>query len=813
MAVFVNPRDQLLQATVPRVIPLPIDPETIPGLPGAIAATKGVRLIAPSTVFQISATGTPSPATITLTTLLTNVSGPIVWTIQNGTATLDGTGASRTLAAANMSTSTITIRATVSFEGSDYIADYTIAKVLDGANGSSGTPGTNTALVYAYMRSATAPTTNPGPVTWTFNVAAITTPTTLPNGWSKVIPAGTQPIYVTVATASSATNTDDIAANEWTTPVVLGSQGADGSPGLNSATVWLFTRSSSQTSPATPAGNLTYNFTTGLLTGTLGIWSQSVPLVPGTYLHVTTATAASSSSSTVIPPTAWTVGRVLAKDGQDGPAGDRGSLDLIGTLGNLTAYPNRPGGLTKWSNGTPSTANATAADNAARDVVWVALGNSGSAPNNAHLRAGDMITLKNTDETVVVTGYWGGSSWLHPGQILDGNLLVPGTVTAAKIDSRGLTIRMPDGTVVLDASRRLSRSDLTDLGVLAALNSVQLGTTQVTGNLPNTQITGLGALAVLNSVNLNTQTTGALNGLTQVTNLGGLAYANAVAANQIGAGVINAGHISAGAITTPALAAGSITADKLQVGMSGNMLPNSALITGTNWEFSDGIGNSTYGQTLIPWAIPVGLRALQIYQSAAGNTSGVSLILSHFVTVEPLKRYGFSVYVGAYLCEVQAYIEIYDATVSNWLVGSALDLNDGNTFSGGSTLAQFKLLKGFVTAPANGALLRLVILKRHTKPGGFTDSMVTITRPMVALAGPNQTEAPVYAMSGVGTLITPAGISTPNLSSFSAVIGLLRTSVSGQRLELGHPSNDSGGPQSMRVYDFNNVLRVRNGIW
>ena len=84
-------------------------------------------------------------------------------------------------------------------------------------------------------------------------------------------------------------------------------------------------------------------------------------------------------------------------------------------------------------------------------------------------------------------------------------------------------------------------------GALSTADKVSL-VTQVTGQLAAGNITGLGALALLNTVNLNTQTTGALNGATQVTNLGSLAYANAIAANQIGAGTLAAGVIYAGAI-------------------------------------------------------------------------------------------------------------------------------------------------------------------------------------------------------------------------------------------------------------------------
>jgi hypothetical protein len=132
----------------------------------------------------------------------------------------------------------------------------------------------------------------------------------------------------------------------------------------------------------------------------------------------------------------FTVYRVL--DGQAGPQGARGSLTGYVVNTSLQAYPSRSGGLARWSIGTPNTANGTLADNVARDRIWVLLGGSGSATNNAHLQIGDTITITNNEDpslaTASVTGYWGGTSWLNPGVVIDGNLLVNGTLSASKIN-------------------------------------------------------------------------------------------------------------------------------------------------------------------------------------------------------------------------------------------------------------------------------------------------------------------------------------------------------------------------------------------
>jgi hypothetical protein len=100
----------------------------------------------------------------------------------------------------------------------------------------------------------------------------------------------------------------------------------------------------------------------------------------------------------------------------------------------------------------------------------------------------------------------------------------------------------------------------------------------VTGQLSSSNVSGLGALALLNTVNLNTQTTGALNGQTQVTNLGNLAYANSIAANQIGAGTLAAGVIYAGTINADNITSGTITGRKIMTATRG---PRVEVATGT----------------------------------------------------------------------------------------------------------------------------------------------------------------------------------------------------------------------------------------
>lgn len=145
----------------------------------------------------------------------------------------------------------------------------------------------------------------------------------------------------------------------------------------------------------------------------------------------------------------------LAKTKQ-GAAGARGSLTGQTSVSTLIRWTARTGGKAQWASTSGTEANAVTIDNAARDRIWVMLGNSGSAPDNSHLRIGDTVTVTNaaSGATAAVTGYWSGTAWLNPGVMIDGNLLVSGTVSASVLTA---------GTMSLPSSNGIGTVTLQDL--------------------------------------------------------------------------------------------------------------------------------------------------------------------------------------------------------------------------------------------------------------------------------------------------------------------------------------------------------------
>ena len=367
----------------------------------------------------------------------------------------------------------------------------------DGAAGVAGADGMNTAQAFAYKRAASAPVDSPGDVVYTFSSAAITMPVDndLANGWTKTIPAGTAPLYVRVAAASSRSATDGIAANEWTAAVLLAQDGPPGLNGVNVAPVRIYQRAAVNVAPALPSATCTLTFATGVLTGLNNGWSTQVPTAGGAYLFTSGATAASTAATDDIPAGEWAAAARMAADGAAGADGTNGSNGANGVDG-LNVAPVRiyqrgatniapalpsaactftfaTGALTGlnngWSTQVPTaggaylvTSGATAASRGATDDIpaseWSAaarlaadgatgqrgtvtvtapgystwsdasavyeLGHAGyGAPINR-----DVVTLY--DATHAVTKFYVDGAWLEAGMVLNGNLLVPGTVAA-----------------------------------------------------------------------------------------------------------------------------------------------------------------------------------------------------------------------------------------------------------------------------------------------------------------------------------------------------------------------------------------------
>lgn len=303
---------------------------------------------------------------------------------------------------------------------------------------------------------------------------------------------------------------------------------------------------------------------------------------------------------------------------------------------------------------------------------------------------------------------------------------------------------------------------------------------------------------------------GLINGVASFGFSGNMYLDGVLQARMIGADQIRAVHIRTDEIEARHLKAGSVLADKLGVGVSGNMLPNSKLVTTVGWSAAPSAGvlamlNPTnYLGTAYN---PQGENILTLYEPASTGAQGTnvwSYWISDWVGVEALQRYGVSAYVGSHRAVCQIYIEFVD-NGGQW-VGSSDPWNGQGTNDeqggGGKYLTWFKRIYGFATAPANAASARLILRKSGNKYGN-ADSWLMATLPFLGRATPYQVLPTDYSPSGVGTLIDASGIRTTSLGAISPDMGLV---VKGRLV------SNSAVPGSMTVdLDNKSISMSRNG--
>lgn len=191
-----------------------------------------------------------------------------------------------------------------------YLWSWTYTRFSDGKTNSAfgvSRVSTNSAIVYLYKRSTNEITA----IDWTENLTYDFDNkklTAAPSGWSEEIPSGSEPLYVTAATASSITAQATIPPAEWSVPTLFSTSG------LNSKTVLLYKRYGS--TPATPSTVVTYTFSTGAIQpASPDGWSLTIPNTDGNPCYVTQATAIGYGDTYTIQKNAWSAPTVLAKDG------------------------------------------------------------------------------------------------------------------------------------------------------------------------------------------------------------------------------------------------------------------------------------------------------------------------------------------------------------------------------------------------------------------------------------------------------------------------------------------------------------------
>jgi hypothetical protein len=323
--------------------------------------------------------------------------------------------------------------------------------------------GTSAAEVTVFRRSATPPATPTGG-SYVFSVPPVLTPPAL---WFIGIPAGTDPVYTSRAVVSAPAGvTAPVAITGWTATSVSfqngtdGADGADGPQGVPGTVgpegqpryTWIRYATSAagagiSNNPTgkshigfaynklTPAeSNTPADYTWALIQGPQGIAGNTGvpgPIGPNgapTYTWIKYGTSIAGAGLTDTPSASTThIGispnRTVAAEsntpsdyvwslfkgdqgltGATGATGANGSNGAAGPRGSLTRYISG----SSWSD---------AAANSA--VGW--------SPIN-----GDTVTISNGVNFAQMRTF-NGSSWVLPGVVIDGSLLVSGSITTAKL--------------------------------------------------------------------------------------------------------------------------------------------------------------------------------------------------------------------------------------------------------------------------------------------------------------------------------------------------------------------------------------------
>ncbi|OAI62801.1 hypothetical protein RSP795_10195 [Ralstonia solanacearum] len=275
-------------------------------------------------------------------------------------------------------------------------------------------------------------------------------------------------------------------------------------------------------------------------------------------------------------------------------------------------------------------------------------------------------------------------------------------------------------------------------------------------------------------------------------------------------GTIEGRSIKANEITGDKIVAGTLTAREVNVNFGGNLVPNASMVDvfngfPTGWTYWNGMSGASMGfgdSTGFESWFPLNSRGIVISQTGVTGSGSYALAYSNQFTVEDGKDYEFSVYTGAHRCTVGVLIEFFNSAGTS--IGTSFGDTNTAQLNAGKTVADFKRVGAITRAPSGASAARLLCAKYDTY-ARQADSFGFFMRPMVAEASANQTRLSPYKESGLGTKITPGGISTPTLSAISATIGVLRTATSGARTEIQD--------NLIRVFDHNNVMRVRIGVW
>lgn len=272
----------------------------------------------------------------------------------------------------------------------------------------------------------------------------------------------------------------------------------------------------------------------------------------------------------------------------------------------------------------------------------------------------------------------------------------------------------------------------------------------------------------------------------------------ALKARMIDAEQIYGTHIRGDEIEARHLKAGIITADKINVGGGSNLIPNSTLTeraglrgVPVGWATGENLGGIEFGTNYQPANTIAGGVSGYMAQFT-GNYAGspfydhVANYQSPDFPVVPLQRYEYHARLATQQCLAVVNIFFRDVNGTNLLGAGTTPAARGS--GAGNILNDYEKVGGFAIAPVGAATAYIVVQKGATN-SGLNSSYLFWTQPFAAEATPYQSVLSPWTPSGLGTKITPEGITTPSLSALSGNMGTL----SAGQLDINSDTIGGGG--------------------
>ena len=343
-----------------------------------------------------------------------------------------------------------------------------------------------------YIRSSSAPST-PSGGSYNFTTNTLTPPT----GWFTSVPIGVGPVYQSNGQASGISSTTNASIASWSTPAVIGAEGADGNSTVT-GTVYYQTLTSS--TPSTPSAT-SFNTSTGTFTGLSSGWSLDQPTVNMTNtanlewsstfviiidssgnqtLNFTAPSGAAQfttniqSDNYVTGSSGWSIERNTG-NAEFGSASIRGTLS-VGQIPTLAQ--NKVTNLV--SDLSTANSNASTALSTANSANTTALGRIKSYYQSSQPTAsaiGDIWFNTSQQKNY----YWTGSFWQPVALTADSiaaNYVYAGTINASQINAGVINAARFIGAGV----GKIQYSDV---------NYTYTGASQITGNTATVNISGL----------------------------------------------------------------------------------------------------------------------------------------------------------------------------------------------------------------------------------------------------------------------------------------------------------------------------------